>query len=90
MHGHVHGVAPQVANPYSAVALEKAAAAQRAAMVKRRLAQAAAELSGDASDDAVEMLEAWGGGAGQSQPRRPREWVAVADSSVPSAISFWA
>ncbi len=90
MHGHVHGVAAQAFNPYTQVAAAKASAAQEAAATRRKLQRIAADLAGTPTDDAVGLIDAWGGSpeqqppSGQSQdtPAHTPSWSAGAAAAA--------
>lgn len=75
MHAHGIGVMGQgFAAVGSQVAMDKAAALQRAAAVRRRLLREAAELGGELDGDAEELMVAWKG-AGKSGGRPVSYWV---------------
>jgi hypothetical protein len=58
---HIHGnlMSIQTANFYSAALEEKAAAARRAADVRRKLARSAVDMEAEASPDAAFLVGQW-------------------------------
>jgi hypothetical protein len=84
MHGHIQGVASQPFNPYSQVALEKAATLQRAAAARRSLLQAAQEMSAKADPETQEMVGQWKGDAtAGAEPQLPQQQAAAAGAEPP-------
>jgi len=60
MHGHVHGVGGQTAQPQTMVQMQKAAALREAAQVRQSLLRAAAkEFAGAGDGDSVQLSNAW-------------------------------
>jgi hypothetical protein len=59
MHIHGNSMSINAANFYSATQVEKAAAAQRAASVRKRLIKSASEIEGAATPEEALMIGQW-------------------------------
>ncbi len=59
MHIHASQMDPNSASPYSSAAAEKAASAQRAADVRRKLMKSASDIEGVSSPEEANMIGQW-------------------------------
>ncbi len=93
MHSHIQGVTAQIANPYASLVLDNAAEIRRAAILRRSLLNAAANLEQDDSPEAVFVRGAWKQASEKdSRPKNsppPKEASPSAPERI-QPISFWA
>jgi hypothetical protein len=92
MHGHIHSVTAQLPNPYASLAMDKAAAAQRAATLRRELLRAANELDPDESPEVRAMYAGWTETDAKKRGRKPIPLKGMNGNEVEELqpISFWA
>lgn len=89
MHGHVHGITAHLPQPQLGLSAERSAATLRAAAVRRRLLEQAAELTLDDSDDSLWIRQAWGGSDRRRKHRGQSPPTAITEPER-EPVSFWA
>jgi hypothetical protein len=90
MFGRVHGVAVPVRDPYAGLIPGNAAENQRAAILRRRLLDAAADLGTDESPEAGLIREAWQETPSKNQLGQRKARPLLDDSKSTRLFSLWA
>lgn len=92
MGGHVHSVTTHIANPYAAVLLDRVAENRRAAIVRRKLLNAARDIEAGEGQEAIYIRGAWQESKSKDGSREPprKPLRAEPDPAPALAVSFWA
>lgn len=90
MGGHVHGVTASISNPYTGVVLDRAAENRRAAILRRRLLNAARDIEAEEGQEANYICGAWQEFESKDGPRGQSRQSLLPEPEPIQALSLWA